>query len=197
MKYIDLTQPLTTKTPVYPGDPKTKISPSAVFDKDGYNDHFVCVGTHVGTHIDAPLHMLDGGKTLDQFPIEHFIGRGVLIVDHNIKAADIQMNDIVLFHTGFSKNYNDQKYFEEYPVLTEDVANYLVSKKVKMIGVDTCSPDKSPFNIHKILLKNDILIIENLTNLDQLVSKKFMVFALPIKLQLDAAQARVVAQINE
>lgn len=197
MKYIDLTQPLNDKTPVYPGDPKTKITPSAMFDKDGYNDHYVCVGTHVGTHIDAPLHMLKGGKTLDTFPIDHFIGRGILVDEFNVNDAVIQAGDIVLFHTGWGKRYHDAKYFEDYQPLTEEVADYLISKKIKMIGVDMCSPDKSPFNVHKILLRNDILIIENLANLDQLIGKQFTVYALPINLQLDAAQARVIAQINE
>lgn len=139
--------------------------------------------------------MLEDGKTLDTFTIDHFIGRGILIDGFDVKAADIKAGDIVLFYTGWGKRYYDSKYFEDYPVLTEDVANYLVSQKVKMIGMDMCSPDKPPFNVHKILLKNDILIIENLTNLEQLVGKQFTVFALPINLRLDAAQARVIAQI--
>lgn len=204
-KFIDLTQPLTEQTPVYPGDPKTKISPSAVIERDGYNDHFVSFGTHVGTHIDAPLHMIAGGKTLDQFPIEHFVGNGVVIdassaskeigVEH-MDNQTIGSGDIVLFYTGWADRYQDPKYFEDYPPLSEALAQYLIERKIKMTGVDMCSPDKTPFNVHKILLANKILIIENLTNLDQLLGKKFTVYALPLKLKLDAAQARVAARIE-
>lgn len=64
---IDLSVPVNEKTPVYPGDPATKIDPAGVLAKDGYNDHYISLGTHVGTHIDAPLHMLEGGQSLDKF----------------------------------------------------------------------------------------------------------------------------------
>lgn len=57
MKFIDLSVPLNEDTPVYPGDPKTKITTAGILEKDGYEDHYVCVGTHAGTHVDAPRHM--------------------------------------------------------------------------------------------------------------------------------------------
>ena len=70
-----------------------------------------------------------------------------------------------------------------------------VEKKIKMLGVDMCSPDHSPFPIHKILLANNILILENLTNLSDLENKEFKVHAFPIKLQIDGSPVRVVAEI--
>lgn len=201
MKYIDLTQPLNDKTPIFPGDPETKITPVGILEKDGYQDHHVCIGTHVGTHIDAPSHMVLGGKSLDKFSIEKFIGKGVYIkVDgkfdlKEIETTLIEEGDIVLFHTGMSDVYYQPKYFEEYPAMNEEIANYLVEKKIKMVGFDMCGPDHEPFPIHNILLGNDILIIENLTNLSQLSGGQFKVYALPIKLQIDGAPARVVAEI--
>ncbi len=60
MKLIDLSVLLNEKAPVYPGDPKTVIKQAGALDKDGANDNYVSVGTHVGTHIDAPFHMLAG-----------------------------------------------------------------------------------------------------------------------------------------
>lgn len=200
--YKDLSVLLVEKTPVYPGDPTTSIKPAGVLTKDGFNDHYVSVGTHVGTHIDAPLHMLPGGKTLNQYPIENFIGRGKLVIVKDkfdleaLKQADIKQDDIVLFRTGMSSRYFDPAYFENYPAMNKEIARYLVECKVKMVGVDACSVD-SPDNFptHKILLANDVLIIENLTNLDELIGKEFTVTALPIKFELDAAPARVVAQL--
>lgn len=199
MKFIDLSVPVNEQTPAYPGDPKIKIEPAGIFAKDGYNDHFVSLGTHVGTHIDAPLHMVDGGKTLDQIPLEQFIGRGRLIEGldlETVKNTDIEEGDVILFQTGMIENYHDKTYFKDYLEIPKEVADYLVEKKIKMVGMDMASPDHPPFNIHRILLGAGILIIENLTNMSELAGKEFTVYALPIKLQLDGAPARVIAKIN-
>lgn len=202
MTFIDLSVPLTEKTPVYPGDPVTKIEQAGVLETSGYEDHYVSVGTHVGTHIDAPAHMIKGGKTLNQVELDRFIGRGVYIkVDKEItldkvKTVDIGDGDIVLFHTGMSDVYHQKEYYDNYPAISETVANYLVSKRVKMVGVDMCSVDHEPFPVHKIFLGNGALIIENLTNLSQLDGKKFKVYALPISLQIDGAPARVIAELS-
>ncbi|HEX5456054.1 MAG TPA: cyclase family protein [Candidatus Saccharimonadales bacterium] len=202
MEIVDLSVPVSENTPVYPGDPKTVIKPAGTFDKDGYNDHLVSIGTHVGTHIDSPFHMLADGKKLDDIPIEQFIGRGCYVNAENgfdlaaIKEIDIQKGDIVLFHTGIVSRYQESSYYEDYPDIPEDVARYLVGKKIKMIGMDMSGPDHPPHNIHKILLGGGILIIENLTNLDKLAGRNFTVYALPIKLNLDGAPARVIAQLD-
>jgi len=202
MKLIDLSVPINEQTPIYPGDPKTKIAPSAVLDVDGYEDHFLSIGTHVGTHVDAPRHMLSGGKSLDEFSVDKFFGPGIVINTgreitlEKVKEEAIHENSIVLFNTGMSKVYHESEYYDNYPAVSEEIANYLVSKKVKMVGVDMCGVDHEPFNVHKILLEKDILIMENLTNLDQLEGKDFDIYALPIKLQIDGAPARVIAQIN-
>ncbi len=198
---IDLSVDLNERTPVYPGDLETKLNPAGVLDISGYQDHYVSVGTHVGTHMDAPSHMLSGGKNLDQFPIEKFSGRGVYVRVSGafdvteIKKLDIQKGDIVLFHTGMSEKYHESAYFEDYPAIPKELAMWLVEKEVKIIGVDMCSPDKSPFPVHKILLGGEVLIIENLMNLNALAGKSFKVYAFPIKLQVDGAPVRVVAEI--
>lgn len=201
--YIDLSVPLNEKTPIYPGDPKTKIEKVGILESDGYADHYVSVGTHVGTHVDAPAHMVTGGKTLNEISVEQFIGRGRYIKVLNktfdldaVKKADILSGDIVIFDTGFADLYNDTSYFEDYPALPDDIARYLVDNKVKMVGFDMCSPDHEPYPIHRTLLGGNVLIIENLTNLSQLAGKDFTVFALPINLQIDGAPARVVAEIK-
>ena len=207
MKIVDLSVAVNKNTPAYPGDPKIKIETTGTFDKDTYNDHLISFGIHSsGTHIDAPWHMVKDGKTLDKIPLERFIGRGRLVKVENdnsfsfdaINSADIKEGDIVLFHTGMAEIYGqDDKYYgDDRPELTEEIANYLVEKKVKMIGLDMCSPDKEPFPVHRILLGNDILIIENMTNLEMLEGKEFTVYALPVNLQLDGAPARVIAKIT-
>lgn len=202
MKFIDLTHPINEDMPIFPGDPKTKIESASDLEKDGFRQHLVSVCTHTGTHIDAPYHMIEKGKNLDQIPIDRLIGQGVYIRIgkafnlKEIKKVNIEEGDIVLFHTGRADHYHELEYFEDYPEITEDIANYLVEKGVKMVGLDICSADThESFPIHKILLKNDILIIENLTNLDQLEGKEFNIYALPMRLQVDGAPARVIAEI--
>jgi len=200
---IDLSVPINEQTPVYPGDPAPKIEPASVLAKDGYNDHLVSLGTHIGTHIDAPMHMLENGANLDSVSVEQFVGNGKLVQIKDddfdaVKTAGIQAGDIVLFYTGMSDRFHDPVYFEEYPAMPEEIAQYLVDTKVKMVGVDTCSVDnQDDFPIHKVLLADNVLIIENLTNLSQLLGKQFNIYALPIKLQIDGAPARVIAEVKE
>jgi arylformamidase len=201
--YIDLSVTVNERTPVYPGDSPVEVKAAGEIEHDGFNDHVISINTHVGTHIDAPLHMLAGGRALDLTPVERFVGTGKLVSlgkESGLKdllLADIQEGDIVLFRTDMSKHYHDTIYFEEYPTLSEEMAQYLVGRKVKMVGVDAGSVDIAEgFPIHKILLAGDVLIIENLTNLEALEGEEFTVYALPVKLDVDGAPARVIAQTN-
>ncbi len=200
MAFIDLSVVLNERTPVYPGDPELQIIATGVYDRDGYNDHTISLGTHVGTHIDAPFHMLKNGRTLATYPIERFFGRGRYIkvngqfILDDIKAANLQSGDIVLFDTGMSADYYKARYFTDYPVMSQVIAEYLINQGVSMVGFDACSPDnQADFPIHKTLLTRDVLIIENLTNLAEVKGNDCTVFALPLRFELDASPARVIA----
>src|SRR5437763_11550661 len=120
MTFIDLSVLINERTPVYPGDPLIEIRPNGTLEKEGYAVHCVCLGTHVGTHMDAPSHMLAGGKNLDQFPLEKFSGRGVYLkIEDNfnlevVKKASLARDDIVLFDTGMSSVYDQPRYYYEY-----------------------------------------------------------------------------------
>lgn len=201
MKIIDLSHPINEQTPVFPGGAAVELKRNTTIQKDGYEDHLLQIETHIGTHIDAPSHMIAGGKNLDQIPIEQFVGRGAYVDVKNefnlssVKEVNIEPDSIVLFHTGMSDTWGKPEYFTNNPQMSEELANYLVSKKVKMVGVDACSVDRDLYPIHKILLGNNILLIENLTNLSLLEGKKFNAYALPLKLQVDGAPARVIAEI--
>lgn len=201
---IDLSVSLKEGMPIYPGDQKLEITDDGTFAAEGYMGHSVMLGTHTGTHLDAPAHMIKGGKTLDKFPADRFVGRGsyVFVKDNifslkDVQEANIQEGDVVVFNTRMSYRYYDPVYFEDYPAMDEDIAHFLIERKVKMVGVDTCSVDNQPdFPIHKLLLASDILIIENLTNVEQLAEMESTIFALPLRLDLDGAPARVVAEVR-
>ncbi|KKW03373.1 MAG: hypothetical protein UY35_C0007G0055 [Candidatus Saccharibacteria bacterium GW2011_GWC2_48_9] len=199
---IDLSVHIDDRTPAYPGDPHFEARVAGAFEHDGYEGHSISMGTHTGTHIDAPSHMIPEGASLNMTDISRFVGRGRMVdatqgfsLD-SLKLADIQAGDIVLFDTGTSARFYDASYFERYPTMPPDIAEYLVGRQVSMVGLDTCSADNTPgFPIHKILLSRDIHIIENLTNLAALAHQEFRVFALPLNLSLDGAPARVIAEI--
>lgn len=203
--FVDLSVPLNNQTPVYPGDLPAKVQLVSLLERDGFTDHLISTGNHAGTHIDAPMHMIANGKSLNDFDVSHFVGRGRLVKVENgafdlkaVQQADIKAGDIVLFHTGMSNYYHEPIYYKDYPAMPAEVAKYLVDLKVKMVGLDTGSADNADsFPIHKILLATDVLIIENLTNLDQLAGKNFTVYALPLKLEVDGAPARVIANVEQ
>jgi arylformamidase len=199
MTYIDLTMPLTPDTPVYPGDPQVEVTQITTVADDGYMDHTVKMGTHNGTHIDGPAHMVAGGKMLSDFPLDTFIGPGKLVDARNgltpagIDAAGVAEGDIVLLYTGASDLYTDENYYYRTPVVSDEAAMHLIKLGVKMVGLDMGSIDEDPFIVHKALLRTDILIIENLVNLGSLLNAEFTVYALPLNLHVEGAPARVIA----
>lgn len=197
----DLSIPLSNQTPVYPGDPPLQVKPAGVLAADGFQDHTITMGTHNGTHLDAPAHMIEGGATLGAVPLETFVGRGRLVEGFSVdalQAAGIGKGDIVLFQTGMGDRLYDEAYFTDYPAMDMVVADWLVATGVKMIGVDAGSVDNlDDFPIHKRLLGAGVIIIENLTGLEGLANKDFEVYALPLKFDLDGSPARVIAVTRE
>lgn len=204
MKYIDLTHTFKHGMLVYPGD----SSPELVVAADNYEGgkiiHYqLKTSMHVGTHMDAPLHMLENGKRLSEYSVDHFFGKGHLIdargklIDATLlEGKQISKGDIILIMTGFSNKFGTPEYYESYPEISETFASKMVELGVSIVGMDTPSPDRPPFAIHKVLLGNDVLIIENLTNLESLSGHaQFTVVALPTKFDTEAAPVRVVAQI--
>jgi len=202
---IDLTHLIEDGMPVYPGDQETSLQQSKHIKQDYYNNHQLDINMHAGTHIDGPMHLLDIQHYLSEFPLEQFIGRACLldvsglgIVDYDEKYETlIEPEQIVVLYTGHSKCYGQEEYFMEYPILTKEFAELLVRKQVKMIGLDTPSPDKYPFEVHKMLFRHNILILENLANVEKLLNvSHFEIIALPMRIQTDSAIARVVARID-
>jgi kynurenine formamidase len=203
MQPIDLTHRLTHDMPVYPGDPPVRLKQIARIGADEYNMYCLCSGMHVGTHIDAPLHMITGGKFICDVPVTQFFGRGRLIdargcsiiAPELLQGADISAGDIVLVLTGWYRRFGEDAYYSDFPEVVPEFAQELVSAGARMVGLDTPSPDRSPFVVHKILLSAEVLIIENLANLDALLEiEDFDIVALPAKLQCEAAPVRVIAQ---
>ena len=200
---IDLTHLIEDRMPSYPGDTITELIQSKFLGKDFHSNHQLTINMHAGTHIDGPMHLLNSMEYINEFPLETFMGDGVLIDARGDKEiiykekyeTIIKKSQIVLINTGFSSLFGQPEYFNEHPVITLEFAEFLVRKQIKMVGLDMPSPDKYPFEMHKCLFNGEILIAENLTNLNKLVDvNEFEVIALPLNIKADSSIARVIAR---
>jgi kynurenine formamidase len=202
-KLIDLTQIIEDSMPIYPGDIKTNLFQTKYLSVNKHNNHRLDISMHAGTHIDSPMHLTDSNEYISELSLESFIGAGYVLDVRNQPIIEmkseyeelVKENSIVLLYTGFDKLYGMPEYYEEHPILDMDLCKFLIKKNIKMVGIDMPSPDKYPFEIHKLLLENRIYIIENLTNLDKLLgNKNFEVIAFPLKIKADGSMTRVVAR---
>ncbi|KEK24400.1 cyclase family protein [Bacillus gaemokensis] len=209
MKVIDLSQTFENNMSQFPGTPRIHLEPITSVEKAGFQVTDFHSVVHVGTHCDAPAHFISGATTIDQLPLDQFVGEAILVdVTHVqerkfpkevLHGAEVKEGDIVIFHSNLSGKWNTEAYEKEAYHLSEELAEELVRLKVKSVGLDFISPDEvttetSP--IHHILLGNDIYLIENLTNLDAIEAKRFFFSAAPLKIKnSDGAFARAFAVI--
>ncbi len=209
MNIIDLTRPLTTEIPVFPGDEAPKIEQIKQFDNDGYQMKRLTITTHTGTHIDSPSHLFKAGSALDNIAPEQFFGTAIMadvssakktieISDIKLTKADIFNADFLLLYTGAEETLETEGADAETPVLSQDAANFLASMPLKGIGFDAMSPDaikSRELKNHKAFFRSKMIIIENLINLKKLPSgKPFCLAALPLLVaDSDGCPARVVA----
>jgi len=206
MKLIDLSHPISDEMPIWDGDPMVKLQQIAFHHTDGFSNFKLECGMHTSTHIDGPKHFVENAPLLSALSINCFCGEGYIIdttkLDTNKIINNLQLVDlnkkIVLIYTGHAHKFGMLDYYSNYPTLDQHVAQELTKHGPKMIAFDTPSPDAAPYYLHQLFLSNQILIAENLTNLEPLLScKKFEIIALPLKTVSDSAPARVIAKIIE
>jgi len=206
MEYVDLSHTLDSSTPIYPGDPTFSCCPALTLGDDGVNVQTISLGSHTGTHVDAPYHFIASGQRIDDISLSEFIGPA-LVIDATGKNAreKITWQDvepfvdsmraaqgsapIVLIRTGWSQYWGTAVYFD-HPYLDRDAAVKLVDAGVKTIGIDTLSPDETftnpelhgQFDVHHIILGAGGIIAENLTNLDQIQDGFWVINMVPLKI---------------
>ncbi len=203
MRLYDLSHPYHDCMPVYPGDDPVELRLKRTVPADGYTAYTLSTGLHAGTHLDAPLHFVAGGQMIRDLELERCLGSGRLLDVRGEKvigyrpeyARLIGPGDIVLLWTGHSAYWNTDAYFKQHPVVQEDLADFFIERKIKLLGMDLPSPDGPPFPIHKKLLHAGIPLLENLTNLEQLRDlPSFEVIALPLNITAEGSPVRVVAR---
>ena len=208
MIVIDLSHTITQDMPVYPGLDQPQIEQATTIEDDGFAEKILRFYSHTGTHLDAPAHIRADGATLNEMAVNTYCGNAICL-DVQEKTIDVshlepyrnKLNtvDFVLVKTGWSRYWGSEAYFHGYPVLTQEAAQYLQEFSLKGIGFDTISADReddTSFPIHQIILKK-MIIVENLTNLEQLPEAAFFFSCLPLKIQeADGSPTRAVALLD-
>ena len=201
MKIIDLTLTISNRIPTFPGSPQPNFIPWEKIKDDGYNLELLFLSSHTGTHLDAPYHFLEKGSKIHEISLKKLVSNAVLIKSRKKRNETITKTDIqkfekkhgkiesfssVVFWTGWQRNLQKDNYFTKNPGLSVSAANYLASKKIGLVGIDSPSIDLGTdfkFPVHQIFAKKGMLIVENLANLEKIKSSKFHLVVLPLKLK--------------
>jgi kynurenine formamidase len=204
-KLIDLSWEIYQGMPVYPGDIEVELENDKKLESDDYENHNLKMGMHAGTHLDLPAHMIKSDYYVSEVKLDSLCGKAKLIyaageeLIRYKKEYDslIEKDDRVLIYTGFAEKYGSRDYYKEHPMIGQELAHFLIDRKIKMLGFDMPSPDSFPYQIHKLLFENDIFILENLTNLDKLLGyKSFELLVFPLKIRAEAAPVRAAALLE-
>jgi kynurenine formamidase len=194
---IELSNPVGDGIPVWPSFPPVDLERTSLAARDGFTMERLEMRSHTATHIDAPAHFIPEGKTVDDFPIDAFMGEGVVVdltpkepeepitrADIEAYESEIQPGDVVMLHTGWDEYYGQTpEYLFEFPYLTGEAAKYIVSLDPKAVGTEGASvggwydevpahgpsTDVHPADSHLPLLENDVIPIEEVRNLDQVL----------------------------
>lgn len=201
MEPIDLTLTISQEIQSFPGSPQPHFIPWSKINTDGYNLELLFLSSHTGTHLDAPYHFEKSGKKIHHIAPSRLISNAILvkmpkgpneliskgdIQNFEKKSGFIEDNSTVIFLTGWQKNLGKRSFFRDNPGLSYSAASYLVSKKVNLIGIDSPSIDigtDEKFSVHRVLAKNNVLIVENLCNLEKISKIHFKLIVLPLKLK--------------
>jgi kynurenine formamidase len=184
---VDLSQPLRNDQPTIAGDPAVWIRSSASHERDGYVVTELQLGTHSGTHMDAPYHFLPEGERLDRYAVTRFVGQGIVLdlrgldPDTVIEASAVSgaldtagtlaPGSFAVLWLGWDSHFGTDHMWRN-PYLSVDAGKLLADKGIGLLGTDAPSVDRtavrSAYPIHRLLLARDILVVENLRGLEQL-----------------------------
>ncbi len=208
MPIYDLTLEISPETTIFPGDPVFQAEPiSEIKQGDPFTLLHFHLGNHIGTHIDFPSHVIAEGKTGSDYPLEYLMGamqiveipgEGDITLSH-VESLRIENGPIIFFKTNNSRaNLHDKGYTKLFSAIELLAAKELVKKGFCIVGIDYLSVDRvedEELPIHKCLLSNDVLIVENL-DLRKIPVGKHQVTIAPLKVKgADGLPVRVIAQI--
>jgi arylformamidase len=201
----DVSRPLHDGGMIYPGDPEIRFRPHASITRgDPANVSALALGSHSGTHIDAPSHFIPGGETVDHVPLDRLIGPAVVLhipdAEAAVGAAELGRQDLlgqrrVLLRTRNSARPADAGFTPAYCALALDGAEYLLERGVELVGIDALSIEgfgSDDYPVHHLLLGRGVVIVEGL-DLSAVPAGLYQFICLPLRLGgLDGAPARAV-----
>ncbi len=210
MQLVDLTHPIEEGMPVYPGTEPPILAQANTIAQDGFAEKKLSLYSHTGTHMDAPAHMIPGGRTLDSYPVEQFFGRAVMVdfsacSQDRVELADLQPYAALLpgarffiLRTGWGSRWGSPAYFTGFPALSPHAAAWLAGSGIAGLGTDAISidcMDDHAFPVHHAILGAGLFAIENLANLEKLPGV-FDLGVFPLAIHAaDGAPTRAVAFI--
>jgi arylformamidase len=216
MKIIDLSLPIEEGMMTFPTlwHPVVEVTILGRHAIEGRETRKIVLGTHIGTHADAPRHFIPNGRTIDEIPLDILIGPAT-IADFtgcrslqefdiaNLKEKlDGKIPQRLVLRTGWSEFFGDMKFYNEYPFLSENAARWLVDQGVRLIAMDTPSPDNPVHSRgapkdspnHKVLLGAGVVLVEYVANLKAITAREVELIVMPLKLKgCDGSPARCVA----
>lgn len=212
----DLSQPIANGIFHSKRYPPPTLSRLSTLADDGVNVTHASFAVHTGTHVDAPSHFLEDGESITDIPVDRFVGQGLLVTVDRGPREEIPLDDLrqalrtagpdtmLCLRTGWDTRFTEAEVYRQYPHLSLDAAKALVDVGIRMIALDTPSPDLPEggrpagfdWPVHRILMRGDVLITEQLSGLGQLADvREFRLSAIPIALTgSDGAPARVIAE---
>jgi len=205
MKVHDISLTLRQRMPVYPGEPPPLLEPTSQMERgEPYNLSRLTIGTHTGTHIDAPRHFLPSGTSVDQIPVDLLVGPALVVqmaVEQEIAAADLEAAAIppgterLLFKTRNSRLLDDDDFRRDFVYVTLDAARWLVERGVRLVAIDYLSVermDAQPNIVHQTLLRAGVVIVEG-ADLRQVAPGPYLLACLPLKIEgADGSPVRAV-----
>ena len=203
-RLYDVSVPLAAGLPAYPGNPEFELhAVKRIAEGASSNVSRIAIGTHTGTHVDAPRHFFDEGTGVEAMPLDMLIGRarvlefdgadGVTMQDLESSGLDGEVR--ILLKTRNSSRWTERQFYQDYSYLAESGARYLVDRVVRLVGIDYLSIEqftKAGAPAHRALLSANIIIIEGL-NLSGVGPGIYEMYCLPLPVTgADGAPARVV-----
>ena len=210
MKIIDLTHPLVSGQKGFPGDPPVSINEHNSITRDRYNVSKIEMSSHSGTHMDAMRHVYEHGLSIADVPLEWLYGSAHLLKIPKARDEEITENDLkihsdritagsrIIVYTGWQSHFDRSDYYDSYPGFSLSAVKFLVSRNIRMLGMDMPNLGKDWFEMHRLLLgpHKQVVIVESLTNLELLPDEfTFIGFPLPIH-DGDGSPVRAVALLE-
>ena len=203
MKIYDITIPIDSSLPVFPGDPPVRIEPvTRISHGDPANVSRIVMSSHCGTHLDVSRHYNDHGVSVDHIPLTLLIGsalvadlRGVRAIEgKHLSRLSLRDTERLIIRTDNSHLWDREGFHEDYAHLTKEGAEFLLKSRVRLVGIDYLSIERfeGDGDVHRLLLGNGMVILEGL-NLEGVEEGHYELICLPLKIRGgDGAPARAL-----